>query len=102
MDYNKEFNQIAADFTALIKGEIKRLGLFKTGKMFNSINFISKKTPSGYKLQMEAVDYFSEVNDKYKIIENALKTDKYKNIEKRIITLSNLMILEELKELTKK
>jgi len=93
INIDTEIKQICDDLTRLIQDEIRKQKLISTGKMLNSIRFVGKKVPSGINFQMESVDYFAILDDKYKISENAFKTMDFQRIQERIadITVNQLL-----------
>lgn len=95
---DSEFNAIANDLTKLYQDEIKRQGLIESGKLLNSISFKANKIPSGYSLDMTAVDYFEYIDKKYQISKNVFKSIGYKNVQTRIQKAYNLIILEAIKQ----
>lgn len=92
----QELRNIASDFTKLYQNEIKRQGLVKSGKLLNSIRVILTQTPSGYKFSVEAVDYFTPLDEKYHISENVFKSREYELIQERIANVYNLIVIEEI------
>ncbi len=93
-----EFKKIADDLTKLVQDELRRQKLIETGKLINSVKFIVTKTPTGYMISLDAVDYFKFVNEKYKVTENVFRSVAYTNIQERIKNLYSLVITEELNE----
>jgi hypothetical protein len=92
----QELNDIANDFTKLYQNEIKKQGLVKTGRLLNSIRVILIKTSTGYKFSVEAVDYFTPLDEKYHISETVFKTREYEMIQERITNVYNLIVIEEI------
>jgi len=96
MNLDSEFTQIANELTRLFKDEIKRQGLIESGRLYNSIKFISKKTQYGYELVMTGVSYFKYIDEKYHISKNVYSSIEYKMVQKRIGKAYNLYIKEQI------
>lgn len=78
----------------LIKNEIKRLDLVKSGKMLNSI----KVSYINNNIIVNSVDYFKKHNDEFHIVANVLKSNKLKNLIKKVISEDlKKQIIKELK-----
>jgi len=93
---DQEFNSIANDLTQLYKDEIKRQGLVESGRLLNSISFKANKVPSGYSLDMTAVDYFEYLDKKYNISKNVFISIGYKRVQERIAKAYSLIIIESI------
>ncbi len=64
---DNDYKKIAEKITQLLKREIKRQKLIKTGKMYASVqcNYMGKG-----KFEIEAVDYYEHVEKKYNLESN--------------------------------
>ena len=91
-----EYQRLALLLKTLIQDEIRRQNLISTGKMLNSIQVNVIKTSTGYMLQFIAIDYFSNVNNKYNIMSNVKKSTGYANILRRIKEITIQSIQQEL------
>ena len=102
LNLDSEYRNIASELTRLVQDEIKRQGLVKTGRLLNSINFISTKTNDGYKLSMEAIDYFPYIDNKYGVLDNVFNSPSYSNIQDKIgdLTVESLLIDLDIKPST--
>ena len=92
----QELRNIASDFTKLYQNEIKRQGLVKSGKLLNSIKVNVKQTSTGFNFAVEAIDYFSPLDEKYHISENVFKSREYEMIQERIASVYNLIVIYEI------
>lgn len=91
-----ELNNLARQITQLFKNEIKRQGLISSGKLINSIEFKVKKTQNGFLFNLEAVDYFTPLDDKYKISRNVFESTNYKNLITKITDVYSIYIQEQI------
>ncbi len=73
---------IAKELERLIKAKIKELSLYKSGKMYNSINVSAVN--SGFKVF--AVDYFEFQNKKYNIVGSVVKSPEFSKFMAKAIT----------------
>lgn len=97
---NSELSSIADDLTALLKSEIRRKGLIGTGRMYNSVQYISKKRNElEFTFELVAVDYFDVVDSVNNILRDMYSTAAYKSIEDRIGKLPLIIINEKLKKI---
>ncbi len=87
MSLESDYNSIAQDMTNLLKNEIVRLGLVKSGKLLNSIKFTSRKTATGFKLTLNAEDYFEYLDNEYHILDNMFRSPEYDVIQDRLVTI---------------
>lgn len=92
----QRYENIAKQLTDLFKDEIKRLGLIQSGKLYNSIKWIVIPTQTGYKLSMESMDYFTFVDEKYKITENIFKSARFNSIQEEITQIEIDYIIENI------
>jgi hypothetical protein len=83
------FTLIESKIAELIKADIKKKGLVKTGNMLNSITV--KSSNGGFTVQ--AVDYFEFVDEKYNILDDVFGSDAFVNL---LIDEASDQILEEL------
>lgn len=83
------FTTIESKIANLIKADIKKKGLIKTGNMYNSITV--KSSNGGFTVQ--AVEYFEFVDEKYHILDDVFGSDAFINL---LIDEAGEQILEEL------
>lgn len=95
-DSTPKLKALEAEMSSLFKEVIKTKGLVDTGHLLNSIKFTLVRTSSGYSFQMEALDYYKYIDEKYKITDTALNSGKFKRIQERIIDIVSDEILGEL------
>lgn len=93
VNINNEINQIETALTKLIQNEIKKQGLVKTGRLLNSVKWEGKQVGDDFQFKMISEDYYEQLDKKHNITKNAFATNDYKDIQKRISNLYNLMII---------
>ncbi len=93
-----ELQNIGNKITILFQNEIKKQGLVSSGKLLNSINFKIKKVQEGYIFQLNAVDYFTPLDDKYKISRNVFESTQYKELITKITEVYERYIKEKILE----
>jgi len=86
-----ELKALSDALTGVIKDVIKDKGLVDTGKLYNSIRVIPSYSNGNLSLDIEAEDYFEFVDNKYNIMETALKNPKWD----RTLEDSILQIIEK-------
>ena len=96
VNFKIEFDRIANELTRLFQDEIKRQGLVDTGKLLNSVKWTVRETSNGWDLQMEALDYFQYLDDRYSISKNVFASAQYERVQTQIADTYNLYIIEQL------
>jgi len=73
-------DKIAALITSLLKAQIKKEGLYNTGKLYNSIKVTTVITSNGVSFNIEAEDYFEFLDAKYKLMENVINNKQLQTL----------------------
>lgn len=96
VNFKLEYDRIASQLTRLFQDELRRQGLVDTGTLLNSVKWTVKETSTGWDLQMEAMDYFTYLDDRYNISKNVFASSTYIQIQTQIGELYNSYIIEQL------
>lgn len=96
VNFRLEYERIASQLTRLFQDELRRQGLVDSGALLNSIRWTVRQTPSGWDFQMESLDYFTYLDDRYNISKNVFASSQYNQIQTQIGELYNLYIIEQL------
>jgi predicted secreted protein len=70
--------------------------MFHLFKLINSIEFKVKKTQNGFLFNLKAVEYFTPLDDKYKISRNVFESTNYKNLITKITDVYSIYIQEQI------
>lgn len=82
MAIQQTLNTIGQEITNLIKAEIQKKGLVKTGKLLNSIStVVMMKTDGLLSIKVSGEDYYDELDDKYNITRDAFASSGFRVIE---------------------
>jgi hypothetical protein len=73
----------------LIKNEIRRQGLVRTGRMVGSIKTTILNSTNQMRIDVDGVDYLKYVDGNYDIIKRVQRGRKYKEIEEDFDKLNN-------------
>jgi len=92
-----KINKISKEIEELIKAEIRKKGLVKTGKLVNSIKVKLIESSKGFKVEVEGEDYFDFLNEKHKITEDAFNGAAFDKIIDKIGDAYLVLIEEKLK-----
>lgn len=65
--------KVATLITSLLKAQIKKEGLYDTGRLYNSIKVDVLINSDGVSFEVLAEDYFEYLDNKYKLMDNVLK-----------------------------
>ena len=77
----RAYRKFASQIDKIIKDEIRRQGLVKTGKMIGSIKCkVSMGSMQQMNVDVDAVDYFKYVNGNFSILNNAFNSSRYQTI----------------------
>jgi len=96
VDFASEYSKIADELTRLVQDELRRQGLVDTGSLLNSVRFVANPSPQGYTIEMEALDYFKYVDERYGILDAVFNSSEYDNIGNQIAELYSLYIIEQI------
>lgn len=96
VNFQKEYSNIANELTRLVQDELRNQGLVDTGALLNSVKFVANPSPEGYKIEMEALDYFTYLDDRYGILDNVFNSSGYEEINNQIAELYSLYIIEQI------
>lgn len=77
---NTSVDKVAQAIENLIKKEIKRKGLIKSGKMLKSIEVKANISNNQFSFSVEAEDYFVEVDENNNILKDMQKTKEFNKI----------------------
>jgi hypothetical protein len=87
MALQQTLRSIETEITNLIKAEIQKKGLVKTGKLLNSIStVVMMKTDGSLSIKVSGEDYYDELDDKYNITRDAFASSGFKVVEDLIGT----------------
>jgi len=90
-------SQVAIDLTSLFQAELTTQGLVESGRLRDSVKWIViPTTDGGFTLQMESLDYFKFLDDKFNISQNVFNSSTYANIQEQIANAYSLIILDDL------
>lgn len=79
-----DLNQIANNITDIFKQVIKDKDLIDTGELYNSINTKVKIENNSFTFEIEAVDYFTYLDNKYSITKTVLDSQQFNTIQNQI------------------
>lgn len=93
-DIEKAFIDLAIELTVLIKLQLRKEGLYKTGALDRSIKVSWIKRGDTYELVLDSLDYFDELDEKFGILEAVFRSPQYQIILDKIVEL-NAQALED-------
>ena len=77
----RAYREFARRIEKIIKDEIRRQDLIKTGKMIGSIKCkVSMGSMQQMNVDIDAVDYFKYVNGNFNVLRNSFNSSKYQTI----------------------
>jgi hypothetical protein len=77
INVQQELNTLSDALTDAVKDVIKSKGLVATGALYNSIRVIPQYSNGKLSLDIEAEDYFGFLDEKYQIMETALRDGRW-------------------------
>jgi len=87
MALQQTLRSIETEVTKLIQSEIKKKGLVKTGKLLNSISTqVSMNSTGSISIKVSGEDYYDELDNKYRITEDAFNSSGFRIISDLIQT----------------
>ncbi len=95
-DAKRELEKAAVELTRLYQQELTTQGLVDSGKLRDSVKWVVIQTPQGYTLRMEALDYFTYLDDRYRITDNVFKSTGYARVQEQIAEAYNYIIIDQL------
>lgn len=79
-----DLNQIANNITDIFKQVIKDKNLIDTGELYNSINTKVKIENNSFTFEIEAVYYFTYLDNEYSITKTVLDSQQFNTIQNQI------------------
>jgi hypothetical protein len=87
----------ASDLLAkLIKDELSRQKLIDSGNLIKSIKPRYTITSQGYKLSIEALDYFKYLDARYNIMKNVLSSAAFKEVNQLLVDAAVKQFTEDI------